>query len=196
MFNTKYAYWFSNAVGIVKICTIVFIILTGFVVLGGNTKVEDPMANFRDAWSGSKTASAYGMTIALYRIIFSYGGYNNAFNVANEVKVRNTVTLYATSLTLTSGRTLSDRSRSTLRLLLLLYTFCTCLPTSPSSLPVSSSQLSVWPSHQSNHLFHCSSQGGACELRSYRCQPVLHQSLWQQWRRPWPQLPHCSGFFR
>jgi len=27
------------------------------------------------------------MTIALYRVIFSYGGYNNAFNVVNEIKV-------------------------------------------------------------------------------------------------------------
>lgn len=87
MFNTKYAYWFSNAVGIVKICTLVFVILTGFVVLGGSTRVENPKANFHDAWSGSATASAYGLTTALYRIIFSYGGYYNAFNVANEIKV-------------------------------------------------------------------------------------------------------------
>lgn len=86
VFNTKYAYWFSNGVGIVKVCTIIFVIITGFVVLGGNTKVENPKANFQDAWSGSSKASAYGMTTALYRIIFSYGGYNNAFNVANEVK--------------------------------------------------------------------------------------------------------------
>ncbi|KAL3433365.1 high affinity methionine permease [Aspergillus tetrazonus] len=86
VFNTKYAYWFSNAVGIVKICTLLFVIVTGFVVLGGNTRVENPKANFQDAWSGSSTATAYGFTIALYRIIFSYGGYYNAFNVANEVK--------------------------------------------------------------------------------------------------------------
>ncbi|KAJ6089934.1 hypothetical protein N7467_005150 [Penicillium canescens] len=86
VFNTKYAYWFSNAVGIVKICTLLFVIVTGFVVLGGNTKVENPKANFQDAWSGSATATGYGLTTALYRIIFSYGGYNNAFNVANEVK--------------------------------------------------------------------------------------------------------------
>ncbi|KAJ5518889.1 Amino acid/polyamine transporter I [Penicillium expansum] len=86
VFNTKYAYWFSNAVGVVKICTLLFVIVTGFVVLGGNTRVENPKANFHDVWSGSSTASAYGFTTALYRIIFSYGGYNNAFNVANEVK--------------------------------------------------------------------------------------------------------------
>ncbi|KAJ5836392.1 hypothetical protein N7447_002418 [Penicillium robsamsonii] len=98
VFNTKYAYWFSNAVGIVKICTLLFVIVTGFVVLGGNTKVENPRANFQDAWSGSSTASAYGFTTALYRIIFSYGGYNNAFNVANEVKnpVRS-LKIYATT---------------------------------------------------------------------------------------------------
>ena len=87
VFNTKYAYWFSNGVGIVKICTLLFVIITGFVVLGGGTSVESPKANFSDAWSGSSTASAYGMTIALYRVIFSYGGYNNAFNVVNEIKV-------------------------------------------------------------------------------------------------------------
>ncbi|KAL4883920.1 amino acid permease-domain-containing protein [Aspergillus karnatakaensis] len=86
VFNTKYAYWFSNGVGIVKVCTLIFIILTGFVVLGGNTRVENPKANFHDAFSGSSNATPYGFTIALYRIIFSYGGYNNAFNVANEVK--------------------------------------------------------------------------------------------------------------
>lgn len=88
MFNTKYAYWFSNGVGIVKICTLLFVIVTGFVVLGGKTSVENPTANFSDAWSGSSNASAYGFTIALYRVIFSYGGYNNAFNVVNEIKVR------------------------------------------------------------------------------------------------------------
>mgnify|MGYP004726823745 FL=1 len=87
VFNTKYAYWFQNAIGVVKILTLVFIIITGFVVLGGHTDVEDPKANFRNAFEGTGSASAYGLTNALYRIIFSYGGYNNAFNLANEVKV-------------------------------------------------------------------------------------------------------------
>ena len=118
MFNTKYAYRFSNAVGIVKICTVLFVILTGFAVLGGNTKVKNPKANFQDAWSGSSNASAYGMTIALYRIIFSYGGYNNAFNVANEVKVEVLPRLgEGFELTSGPGRTPSDHSRSTLLLL-------------------------------------------------------------------------------
>ncbi|KAG8156440.1 hypothetical protein KVR01_013674 [Diaporthe batatas] len=85
-FNTKYSYYLSNAIGLVKICTLLFVIITGFVVLGGNTKIENPTANFKNAFQGTENATAYGLTNALYRIIFSYGGYNNAFNVANEVK--------------------------------------------------------------------------------------------------------------
>lgn len=77
----------SNAIGVVKILTLLFVIVTGFVILGGNTKIENPTTNFKNPFHGTETASAYGLTNALYRIIFSYGGYNNAFNVANEVKV-------------------------------------------------------------------------------------------------------------
>lgn len=85
--NTKYAYWFSNAIGAVKVATLLFIIFTGFAVLGGHTSVENPKQNFHNSFSGS--ATAYGLTNALYKIIFSYAGYENAFNVVNEVKVRN-----------------------------------------------------------------------------------------------------------
>ncbi|KAL5321408.1 hypothetical protein ACEPPN_009366 [Leptodophora sp. 'Broadleaf-Isolate-01'] len=86
IFHTKISYHLSNAIGVVKVCTLLFIIITGFVVLGGGTRVKDPKANFRNSFEGTKDASAYGLTNALYRIIFSYGGYNNAFNVANEIK--------------------------------------------------------------------------------------------------------------
>lgn len=87
----------SNAIGVVKIVTLLFVIVTGFVILGGNTKIENPTANFKDSFHGTETASAYGLTNALYRIIFSYGGYNNAFNVVNEVKVWCPATQYAIS---------------------------------------------------------------------------------------------------
>lgn len=87
IFHTKISYHLSNAIGVVKVCSLLFIIITGFVVLGGGTRVKDPKANFRNSFEGTKDASAYGLTNALYRIIFSYGGYNNAFNVANEIKV-------------------------------------------------------------------------------------------------------------
>ena len=69
----------------VKLLTLVFIGITGLVVLGGHTKVSDPQQNFRHSFQG--VASAYGATNALYKITFSYAGYENAFNVVNEVKV-------------------------------------------------------------------------------------------------------------
>lgn len=75
----------SNAIGVVKVLTLVFISITGLVVLGGHTRVADPHMNFRDSFNQDK-ATAYGATNALYKIIFSYAGYTNAFNVVNEVK--------------------------------------------------------------------------------------------------------------
>jgi amino acid transporter len=88
IFHTKISYHISNTIGVIKIALLLFIIIAGFVVLGGGTNVEDPKENFGNSFSGTKQASAYGLTNALYRIIFSYGGYNNAFNVVNEIKVR------------------------------------------------------------------------------------------------------------
>ena len=85
MANTKFAYWFHNGISIVKVLTLVFIAITGLVVLGGHTRVKDPYKNFHNAFEGS--ATAYGLNNALYKIIFSYAGYTNAFNVVNEVKV-------------------------------------------------------------------------------------------------------------
>lgn len=84
MANTKFSYWFSNGVGIVKVLTLVFISITGLVVLGGHTRVENPLVNFQNPFEGK--ATAYGLTNSLYKIIFSYAGYTNAFNVVNEVK--------------------------------------------------------------------------------------------------------------
>ncbi|KKY19943.1 putative high affinity methionine permease [Phaeomoniella chlamydospora] len=85
LFNTRFSFRLSNAIGIVKVITLVFIGITGLVVLGGNTRVDDPTANFKDAFAGT-TSSGYGVTNALYKIIFSYAGYENSFNVVNEVK--------------------------------------------------------------------------------------------------------------
>ncbi|KAH8205702.1 hypothetical protein TruAng_000196 [Truncatella angustata] len=82
--HTKGSYYLSNAIGIVKLLTLVFIAITGLVVLGGHTSVQNPTDNFKNSFQG--TATPYGLTNALYRIIFSYGGYNNAFNVVNEIR--------------------------------------------------------------------------------------------------------------
>lgn len=61
--------------------------IAGLVVLGGHTRVSDPKINWRNAWEGSSSASAYGATNAMVKLIFSYAGYQNAFAVVNEIKV-------------------------------------------------------------------------------------------------------------
>lgn len=83
--HNRFAYHLANGIGFVKIATLVFISITGFVVLGGHTRIENPTANFHNSFEGK--ATAYGITNGLYKIIFSYSGFENAFNVANEVKV-------------------------------------------------------------------------------------------------------------
>lgn len=86
VFSTKFSYRLSNAIGVVKLLTLIFVAITGLVVLGGHTRVHDPTANFRDAFAGTQHG-AYGVTNAFVKIIFSYTGYSNAFNIVNEVKV-------------------------------------------------------------------------------------------------------------
>ncbi|KAK4171545.1 amino acid permease-domain-containing protein [Triangularia setosa] len=86
VFHTKASYAFSNGIGIIKTLTLLFVAITGLVVLGGNvTSIPDPHTNFRNAFDGLPP-TPYGLNNALYRIIFSYTGFDNAFNVVNEVK--------------------------------------------------------------------------------------------------------------
>ncbi|RMZ87064.1 hypothetical protein DV736_g5712, partial [Chaetothyriales sp. CBS 134916] len=88
-FSTRFSYLASNGIGFVKLLTLIFVAITGLVVLGGNvSRVPNPHVNFRNSFSGfgGTQASAYGVTNALVKIIFSYAGYENAFNVVNEVR--------------------------------------------------------------------------------------------------------------
>ncbi|WRT70492.1 uncharacterized protein IL334_007490 [Kwoniella shivajii] len=60
--------------------------ITGFVVLSGKTKIPEPTANFHNAFEGTSSTGGYELANALVNITFSYGGFNNAFNLVNEVK--------------------------------------------------------------------------------------------------------------
>ncbi|KAL5365158.1 amino acid permease-domain-containing protein [Aspergillus floccosus] len=85
-FNTKWSLRLINVIGGIKLIVLVFIGITGLVVLGGNTSVPDPKVNYRNAFDGSSAISVYGATNALVKVMFSYSGYENAFNVVNEVR--------------------------------------------------------------------------------------------------------------
>lgn len=50
------------------------IAITGLVVLGGNTPVKDPHANFRDSFAGT-TSNGNGLATALVKVNFAYAGY-------------------------------------------------------------------------------------------------------------------------
>lgn len=115
------------------------IAITGLVVLGGHTRVKDPHANFRNAFEGS--ASPYGVTNSLVKIIFSYAGYENAFNLVNEIKVTTRYRYQQCNLKTNSCRTQSRQSKRTLPTLCLRSQSFICWPTLPISLPVSRSSL-------------------------------------------------------
>ena len=54
-----------NVVSLIKMITLVFIVVTGWVVLaGGIPKIQDPHASFRDAFQGT-TDSGYHWATAL-----------------------------------------------------------------------------------------------------------------------------------
>lgn len=84
--HNKYSLWAANVFGALKIITLIFITITGWVVLGGNvSRVQDPHANFRNAFEGT-TNNGNDLASALVSIVFSYKGYSNAFNVVNEIQ--------------------------------------------------------------------------------------------------------------
>ncbi|TFK75091.1 high affinity methionine permease [Pluteus cervinus] len=85
LLSTKWSLRMSDAIGLVKVLTLVFIAITGLVVLGGHTSVPDPGANFRNAFAGT-TSNGNGLATALVKVNFAFSGFENAFNVTNEVK--------------------------------------------------------------------------------------------------------------
>ncbi|WWC67390.1 uncharacterized protein I206_101298 [Kwoniella pini CBS 10737] len=85
-FSTKWSLRLSNLFGALKIVTLLLIIIPGFVALGGHyDQVPKPTANFKNAFEGTRN-NGYSLSNALVSIIFSYGGYTNSFNMANEIK--------------------------------------------------------------------------------------------------------------
>jgi amino acid transporter len=75
-----------NALVAIKLSILIFVTITGFVVLAGGVKsVPDPHASFRNAFAGSVTSGGPYAT-ALFKVLNSYSGWNNAAYVLNEVK--------------------------------------------------------------------------------------------------------------
>lgn len=63
-----------NGIGVIKIITLLFIVVTGWVILGGGvSRVPDPHASFRNAFAGSAHSSNLYAT-ALFKVMNSYAG--------------------------------------------------------------------------------------------------------------------------
>ncbi|KIM37300.1 hypothetical protein M413DRAFT_448598 [Hebeloma cylindrosporum] len=80
----KWGLRLQNFLGIFKILVLLFVIITGFVALGGHMKVPKPN-NFTDAFQGT-TASASSFCLSLYNVIWSYIGFSNVNYALAEVK--------------------------------------------------------------------------------------------------------------
>lgn len=75
-----------NTLVAIKLTILFFITITGLVVLGGGVKsVPDPHASFQNAFAGSVMSGGPYAT-ALFKVLNSYTGWNNAAYVLSEVK--------------------------------------------------------------------------------------------------------------
>lgn len=81
----KWGLRLQNLLGGIKLIILLIIIISGFVALGGHTRLEKQPRNFDNAFAGT-TASAYGIVTALYNVIWSYIGYSNANYALSETK--------------------------------------------------------------------------------------------------------------
>lgn len=69
-FQTRFSYRLSNAIGIVKLITLIFVAITGLVVLGGHTSVKNPTANFTNAFEGTELPDSTKRIWQSYRCAF------------------------------------------------------------------------------------------------------------------------------
>lgn len=77
----KYGVRGMNVIGLVKMGTLLFVVVTGWVVLAGGFKsVPDPHASFRNAFAGSSTSGNQYAT-ALFKVLSSFAGYDNPASV-------------------------------------------------------------------------------------------------------------------
>ncbi|KAG1736583.1 amino acid/polyamine transporter I [Suillus lakei] len=88
--STKWSLRAVNFLTGLKVLSLVFLVFTGALVLGGFTHIRDPFANFRSPFSGS-TTNPNSLATALVKTNFAFFGWHNAFNVIGEVHTRDPV---------------------------------------------------------------------------------------------------------
>ncbi|KAG2145340.1 amino acid/polyamine transporter I [Suillus bovinus] len=88
--STKWSLRAVNFLSGLKVLSLVFLVFTGALVLGGFTHIRNPLANFRSPFSGS-TTNSNSLATALVKTNYAFVGWHNAFNVIGEVHTRDPV---------------------------------------------------------------------------------------------------------
>ncbi|EJD50698.1 amino acid transporter [Auricularia subglabra TFB-10046 SS5] len=84
-FTPRFGLWLMNFLSVFKLAILIFVVITGWVVLSGKTHIEDPHINFRDAFAGSSHSSNDYAT-AMFKVLNAYAGWSNVNYVLGEVK--------------------------------------------------------------------------------------------------------------
>ncbi|EXK28795.1 hypothetical protein FOXG_12183 [Fusarium oxysporum f. sp. lycopersici 4287] len=84
--HNRYSLWAINIVGALKLLLLLFISISGLVILGGHFgRIENPGINFRHGFQGT-TSSGYSLSQAMVNITFAFSGWQNTFSMANKIK--------------------------------------------------------------------------------------------------------------
>lgn len=92
-FAPKFGVYLSNALGFFKLAMLLFIVVTGFAALAGNTEGPPPdnFSSFDGAGDacplsyGDTSSRAANFALALIQVLYAYSGWENANNVLTEV---------------------------------------------------------------------------------------------------------------
>lgn len=84
-FTPRLGVYVMNVLTLFKTVVLLIIVVTGWIVLSGKTRVKDPHVNFRHAFAGSSN-SAHDYATAMFAVLFTYYGWQNANYVLNEVQ--------------------------------------------------------------------------------------------------------------
>ncbi|KAI0783783.1 amino acid transporter [Abortiporus biennis] len=84
-FTPRLGIFVMNALSVFKIVILLFVVITGWVVLGGHTRIKNPHMNFHDAFAGSSHSSNDYAT-ATFKVLNAYAGWSNVNYVLNNVK--------------------------------------------------------------------------------------------------------------
>lgn len=81
--STKWSLRLQNLLGFIKVVFLLFMVVLGWVILGGGTQVADPHQSFHNVWDGT-TTSGNNIANSIIKVSFSYSGYSYAFGVVAE----------------------------------------------------------------------------------------------------------------